>query len=107
MANLSFLTIGIPASGRLVFRNIHDQVIAAAVEGDFGGVGPGKRHRKRKKFGRVIKFSDYDTLEARAAAIAEAALSMGQITDTGAVRREDELEDDEMLLLAAMKTFIH
>jgi hypothetical protein len=43
VSNLSYLPIGIPSSGRLVYRNIHDQVVTAITPAG-AGAGGGKQH---------------------------------------------------------------
>ncbi len=50
MANLSYLTIGVPASGRLVFRNIHDQPVTPSIttgKTGTGGIDPGEGLKRR------------------------------------------------------------
>lgn len=64
---------------------------------------------KKKKKGRVIRWSDYATEEARAQALAEAlavaAVPMAQVSIEG--DSDEEYEIDDRLLLAALKTVIH
>lgn len=92
MANLSFLAIGIPSSGRLVFRNIHDQETVETVTGTGGA-----NFRTKKKKATVIRYSDFTRQEEYAAALAQAAIPLSRVHDDGSTEDED---DDEAILQA-------
>ena len=64
------------------------------------GVGNLDWLKRRKKKPVRIKLSDYARQEEYAAALAAAAIPLTQITETGEVEGESEIDDDDAILRA-------
>ncbi len=72
MSFLSFLSVGIPAQGRLVYRPVYPQVVTS----DTGGVGGVRGHGKKRKIVRRADFSSQENFElALKASLADATLA--------------------------------
>jgi hypothetical protein len=65
-----------------------------------GGVGNLDWRKKKKKRAVTIRYSDFASQEAYAAALAAAAIPMSWVTDEGWVEGESEIEDDDAILQA-------
>ena len=66
---------------------------------DQGGVGNLDWRRKKKK-PVLIRYSDFSSQEAYAAALAAAAIPMSRVTEEGLVEGESEIEDDDAIIQA-------
>ena len=78
-------------------------VVTTGVTGSIG-----RFFRDKKKRGRVIRYADFTTQEAYAAALAEAAIPLSKVTDTGEVQGESEIEDDDAIIRALfLRNVIH
>ena len=76
--------------------------IAAVTDTATGG--PSRRHKKRRN---VITFAEFETKQQRIEAMARAmALNAAPLSQPVA-QIEEEIEDDEAILLAAIRTVIH
>lgn len=66
------------------------------------------RRKKKKRESTVIHYSDFDSQEAYAAALAAAAMPMAQVSDAPAVQGaepDDDFEDDDAILFAIMRIY--
>lgn len=61
--------------------------------------------KKKKRESTVIRFSDFDSQEAYAAALAAAAIPLTEVSATGTVPAEDDFEDDEDILFAIVRLY--
>ena len=64
--------------------------------------------RKKKSKSTVIRFSDFDSQEAYAAALAEAAMPVAAVSDAPivtATQDDDDFEDDDEILFAIMRMY--
>lgn len=77
---------------------------AAAVP---GGVANFAWLKPKRKKGKVLRYSDFESQEAYAQALAAAAVPLARVTEAGTVEGGDELEDDELLLMAVSRILIH
>lgn len=66
-----------------------------------GGTGEWRLRRKKRR--PVIRYSDYSTQEAYAAALSQAAIPLTQVSDEGYVEPEDDFEDDDEILFAIVR----
>ena len=87
------------------FQNNAFQIDIAVVS-NLGPGGAFPQGRKKKRRGTVIHYSDFETREAYAAALAAAAMPIAIVTEHPPYSQEDA-EDDDLILLAAVKRLIH
>lgn len=65
--------------------------------------GAGNINWLRKKKPTVIRYSDFTSQEAYAAALAAAAIPLAQVSDTGYVEPDDDFDDDDAILFAIVR----
>jgi len=65
---LSFIPVGIPASSRLVFRQVYPQIVVVTPPAVTEQPGGGNDRRRRRR-GTVIRYSDFESREAYEAAL--------------------------------------